>query len=118
MNAIFSFALRGAGDTRFVSAVSVALAWPVMVAPAWAAWYFGWGLYWAFGFASAYVIALGLMFLARFRQGKWKTMRVIEAAGRAEQGEGLAAGAEPEGTPVEPPTPGAEPCLVPSPNEA
>jgi len=78
MNIVFSFALRGAGDTRFVTIVSLFLAWPIMVLPTWAAWRFGWGLYWAWGFASAYVIALGITFLLRFLAGKWKAMRVIE----------------------------------------
>jgi MATE family multidrug resistance protein len=80
MNLVFSFALRGAGDTRFVSVMVLALSWPLMVVPTWVAWYFGWGLYWAWGFASLYVIVLGLGFLLRFRAGKWKTMRVIEPA--------------------------------------
>jgi MATE family multidrug resistance protein len=80
MNFVFSFALRGAGDTRFVTAVSLTLAWPIMVLPAWACWYYGWGLYWAWSFASGYVIALAFVFLFRFRHGKWKTMRVIEPA--------------------------------------
>ena len=80
MNIIFSFALRGAGDTRFVTAISLAMAWPLMVIPTWAAWHYRWGLYWAWTFASAYVIALGFVFLFRFRAGKWKSMRVIEHA--------------------------------------
>jgi MATE family multidrug resistance protein len=78
MNIVFSFALRGAGDTRFVTIISLFLSWPIMVLPTWAALHFGWGLYWAWGFASAYVIALGFTFLFRFQAGKWKTMRVIE----------------------------------------
>jgi MATE family multidrug resistance protein len=80
MNWVFSFALRGAGDTRYVTMVALVLAWPLMVAPTWAAWKFGWGLYWAWAFASCYVIALGFAFLLRFRAGKWKSMRVIERA--------------------------------------
>jgi MATE family multidrug resistance protein len=84
MNLIFSFALRGAGDTRFVTAMALAMAWPIMVLPTIAAWYFEWGLYWAWTFASAYIIALGLTYLGRFRHGKWKSMRVIEAAPREE----------------------------------
>jgi MATE family multidrug resistance protein len=78
MNLIFSFALRGAGDTRFVTVVALALSWPVMVLPTYAAWKYGWGLYWAWTFASAYVILLALTFFLRFRQGKWRAMRVIE----------------------------------------
>jgi MATE family multidrug resistance protein len=80
LSIVFSFALRGAGDTRFVTAMAVALAWPLMVLPTWAAWYYGWGLYWAWAFASLYIIAIGVTFLLRFCVGKWKAMRVIEAA--------------------------------------
>jgi MATE family multidrug resistance protein len=78
LNAVFSFALRGAGDTHFVTAAALGLSWPVMVIPTWLAWRFGWGLYWAWAFVSLYVVLLGLIFLARFRGGKWKRMRVIE----------------------------------------
>jgi MATE family multidrug resistance protein len=78
MNLVFSFALKGAGDTRFVTVAALALSWPLMVVPTWAAWRYGWGLEPAWCFASAYVIALALLFLYRFRSGRWKTMRVIE----------------------------------------
>jgi MATE family multidrug resistance protein len=79
MNVVFSNALRGAGDTRFVTRAALVLSWPVMILPTWAAWAYGWGLYWAWAFASAYVIAMALTFCFRFRQGKWREMRVIEA---------------------------------------
>jgi MATE family multidrug resistance protein len=78
MNIVFSFALRGAGDTRFVTIVALALAWPLMVLPTWGAWYFEWGLYWAWTFASGYIMAMGFIFLYRFRAGNWRSMRVIE----------------------------------------
>jgi MATE family multidrug resistance protein len=84
INLIFNFALRGAGDTRFVTVVAVMLAWPIMVLPSWAAWKFGWGLYWAWAFVTAYVIALALTFLGRFMMGKWRTMRVIETAPKSQ----------------------------------
>ena len=80
MNLVFSFALKGAGDTRFVTIVALALAWPLMVLPTWAAYEYGWGLGPAWGFASGYIIVLAFVFLARFRAGKWRSMRVIEAA--------------------------------------
>jgi MATE family multidrug resistance protein len=79
-NIVLSFGLRGAGDTVFVSLVSLFLAWPVMVIPTWAAWRFDWGLYWAWGFASLYIGLQATCFLVRFRAGRWKTMRVIEPA--------------------------------------
>jgi MATE family multidrug resistance protein len=78
LNAVFSFALRGAGDTHFVTGAALGLSWPVMVIPTWLAWRFGWGLYWAWAFVSIYVVLLGFIFLARFRGGRWKSMRVIE----------------------------------------
>jgi MATE family multidrug resistance protein len=76
-NLTVSFALRGAGDTRFVTWVAVGLSWPVLVFPAWLAWYFGLGLYVAWAFLSLYVMSLATVFLLRFRQGKWRSMRVI-----------------------------------------
>jgi MATE family multidrug resistance protein len=78
MNLVFAFALKGAGDTRFVTVMAVLLAWPIMVLPTWAVWQRGGGLYWAWTFASLYIVALALVFLWRFYQGRWKTMRVIE----------------------------------------
>jgi MATE family multidrug resistance protein len=80
INLVFAFALRGAGDTRFVTLAALGLAWPLMVLPTAAALQFGWGLYWAWAFVSSYVIALAVVFLLRFRVGRWKTMRVIEPA--------------------------------------
>jgi MATE family multidrug resistance protein len=77
---VYTFALRGAGDTVFVTWVSILLAWPMMVFPTWLSYRFGWGLYWAWGFASAYIIAIAMVFMFRFRGGKWKSMRVIEHA--------------------------------------
>jgi MATE family multidrug resistance protein len=78
MNLIFSFALRGAGDTRFVTVVCLTLAWPMMVLPTWAVYYYGWGLNWAWVAATSYIITQAVVFLLRFRQGRWRSMRVIE----------------------------------------
>jgi MATE family multidrug resistance protein len=80
VNLTFSFALRGAGDTRFVSLLTFALAWPIMVVPTYAVVRSGGNIYWAWGFATAYIIAMAICFTLRFRSGRWKSMRVIEAA--------------------------------------
>lgn len=80
INMVFSFALKGAGDTRFVTLAAMTLAWPIMVVPTVLAYIHGWGVLVAWGFASAYVVALAFLFLARFRAGHWKAMRVIETA--------------------------------------
>lgn len=78
MNVVFSNALRGAGDTLFVTCAALGLSWPILVLPTWAALHYGWGLYAAWTFASVYIMALATMFWFRFRQGKWRSMRVIE----------------------------------------
>ncbi len=75
---ILSAALRGAGDTRFVSAVTLVFSWSIMVVPTIAARFAGWGLYPVWIFATSYLIVLSFVFVWRFRQGKWKSMRVIE----------------------------------------
>ncbi len=78
VNVTFSFALRGAGDTRFVTLLTFALAWPIMVVPTYVLVREGGSILWAWIFASAYILAMAVCFLWRFRSGKWKTMRVIE----------------------------------------
>jgi MATE family multidrug resistance protein len=91
MNLAFSFALRGAGDTLFVTLITFTLAWPLMVAPTYAVVAYraelqaqfptmGDPIYWAWAFATLHIIVMSVCFLLRFRTGKWKTMRVIEAA--------------------------------------
>jgi MATE family multidrug resistance protein len=78
VNVTFSFALRGAGDTRFVSLLTFALAWPIMVLPTFAVVRAGGDVFWAWVFASAYIMAMAVCFWLRFRTGLWKSMRVIE----------------------------------------
>ncbi len=88
-NLTFAFALRGAGDTKFVTWLTFLFAWPVMVIPTWfvvtyrtelMARFPGMGepLYCEWAFATAHIIVMSLCFWLRFRHGKWKTMRVIE----------------------------------------
>jgi MATE family multidrug resistance protein len=80
VNVTFAFALRGAGDTWFVSLMTFCLAWPVMVIPTFLVVNLGGSVYWAWAFASAHIFAMALTFYLRFRTGKWKAMRVIEQA--------------------------------------
>ena len=77
MNLIFSFALKGAGDTRFVSLVALLIPWPIMVLPTWYMQNWENSVYWAWGAASAFIILQAFIFLGRFRGGKWKSMSVI-----------------------------------------
>lgn len=77
-NVTYSFALRGAGDTRFVSLLTFALAWPCMIGPTFAVVYFHGSVYVAWGFATFYIAVMAGCFWWRFNTGKWKSMRVIE----------------------------------------
>lgn len=77
MNLVFSFALKGAGDTRFVTLVALLIPWPLMVLPTWLMKDWNGAVYWAWGAASIFIISQAFVFLFRFRGGKWKTMSVI-----------------------------------------
>lgn len=77
MNVIYAFALKGAGDTKFVSIAALAIPWPFMVVPTYFILNQPYALYWAWGFCSLYIILQGLCFLWRFQGGKWKSMKVI-----------------------------------------
>ncbi len=77
-NLTFASALRGAGDTRFVSLLTFCLAWPIMVVPTYLVVRAGASVYWAWVFATAHIFAMAVCFFLRFRTGKWKSMRVIE----------------------------------------
>jgi MATE family multidrug resistance protein len=90
INLVFASALRGAGDTVFVSLTVLTLSWPVMVLPTWLAGKAG-GVTAAWAFASVYIILVAGIFFLRFRGGRWKTMRVIEAAPPPVQGKPLVA---------------------------
>ncbi len=79
LNLVYSGAIKGAGDTRFIMWTIAVLSLGVMIAPVWASVeVFGAGLYTAWSLATLYVAALGLAFRWRYRQSKWKKMRVIE----------------------------------------
>ena len=79
MNLVFSGAIKGAGDTRFVMILMVVLSWTLMVIPTYVACVvLGKNVFWGWSFATLFVVTLGTSFYFRFRQGKWKSMRVIE----------------------------------------
>ena len=80
LNLIFSGAIKGAGDTRFIMWAIAALSLGVMIVPIYVAVeVLKAGIYTAWTLVTFYVCALGLAFMLRYRQGKWKTMRVIES---------------------------------------
>ncbi|HOA50709.1 MAG: MATE family efflux transporter [Thermogutta sp.] len=78
MNLVFSGALRGAGDTRFILLVGLVMS-PIPTVLIW------WGITsWSAGITFSWVVitlwtcALGVIYLVRFLQGHWRTIRVIE----------------------------------------
>ena len=80
MNLVFSGALKGAGDTKFIMWTIAALACGVMIVPVYlAVEVFKAGIYIAWFLVTFYVATLGIAFYLRYRHGKWKQMRVIEA---------------------------------------
>jgi len=81
LNIVFSSALKGAGDTRFVMVMLMVVALAGLVAPSFLVVnVLGGGVSAMWGVATAYVVILGFSFLLRFRHGRWKKIRVIEAA--------------------------------------
>ena len=77
VNMTFAFALRGAGDTRFVTLATALTSWSVMVLPSYLVYRYELGLYWAWACASLYLVILSMIFLRRFLRGAWKDMRII-----------------------------------------
>ena len=79
LNIVFSSAIKGAGDTRFVMYMMVLVSILLLAVPTYLAIVvFGCGLMFAWVLISVNIMALGMIFLFRFRGGKWKEMRVIE----------------------------------------
>lgn len=72
-----SFALKGAGDTRFVSIVALLLPWPIMVLPTYLASDWPNGVIWAWGFVAIYGFVISSILFLRFQSGKWKSLSVI-----------------------------------------
>lgn len=81
LSIVYAAALKGAGDTRFVTGLIAALSLGVLILPSYLAMeLLGAGVLAAWSIATAYVCLLGLGFFWRFRGGQWKRMRVIEKA--------------------------------------
>ena len=72
-----SFALKGAGDTRFVSLIALILPWPFMVLPAYLLRHSEFAVTRSWSMAAVYILILCVILILRFRGGKWKTMSVI-----------------------------------------
>lgn len=78
MQMVFLSAIRGAGDTIFVLATTVTLSLSALVIGQAGVSYYDLGLFWWWYVLTGWICLLGLAYLARFLQGRWRTMRVIE----------------------------------------
>ena len=76
--------LKGAGDTRFIMLSIGALSLFIMILPVYIGLeVFGAGLYYAWSCATGFVFFLFATSYWRYRQGRWKSVRVIENATEA-----------------------------------
>lgn len=76
-NGVLLSGLQGAGDTRWTLAVS-AVMHAVFLAGLLAIDQYNPSVYLTWAFGTALIFAYAMMCLVRFRQGRWRTMRVIE----------------------------------------
>lgn len=81
MYMVYTGLLKGAGDTRFIMWSVGLVSLMTMIIPVYiGVEYIGAGLYFTWGCATMFIVTLFLTSFARYRQGKWKTMRVIREA--------------------------------------
>jgi MATE family multidrug resistance protein len=91
---IFVGALKGAGDTRFILITTTIVSTLSMLAGHWSEDHFqwaqsGWRLWGWWWVITGWIFTLGMVYLGRFLQGKWRTMRVIEAGAMEEGNSGF-----------------------------
>lgn len=79
---VYSFALRGAGDTRVSAVLFVICCWGIFVlgggALAWF-WPHVFGLNGPWGMCTLYIVVLGFLLMRRFHSGKWRSIRLFDA---------------------------------------
>jgi MATE family multidrug resistance protein len=63
---------------RFILWTTLATSPPSLLATWWGVTRQGWGLLWCWTVITVWICSLGLIYLARFLQGRWRQMRVIE----------------------------------------
>jgi len=75
---IFVSVLKGAGDTRFVMALSALMTGALSIATWVGVEKWGMGVYGCWTIITVWIWVLGLAYLVRFRHGAWRKMRVID----------------------------------------
>ncbi|MEM7312409.1 MAG: MATE family efflux transporter [Planctomycetota bacterium] len=84
---VFSSALKGAGDTRFVLMTTLIFS-PCFIAAAWLGrTILGWRIHGCWLVLTGWICILGIIYAVRYRSGQWESMRVIEMDAQHEQPE-------------------------------
>lgn len=73
-----SFALKGAGDTRYVSLVALTIPWPFLVLPTYMLRHHPDATVLSWLSVIGYSLVLSTVLILRFKKGSWKSMSVIE----------------------------------------
>jgi MATE family multidrug resistance protein len=81
---VFAGAIKGAGDTNFVFGVSLVLAAMLATFSYLAVEVFDFSIFGCWLLITLWVWSVAAIYAWRFRQGKWRAMRVIEGAGATE----------------------------------
>lgn len=78
LNIIYSGAIKGAGDTKFIMWTFGALCFGIMIIPVYIAVEFlNADIYTLWTIMTVYICGIGIAFLLRYRQGKWKKMNLF-----------------------------------------
>ena len=75
---VYSNAVRGAGDTRYIMYLAIVLAWGFFAIPCIIMRIMGCSVWWLWSCLTVYVLLFGWFCYKRYRSGKWTKMRVIE----------------------------------------
>jgi MATE family multidrug resistance protein len=76
---VFTGALKGAGDTRFIMWSLLLLSGGVMVLPVWiGVQVFGQGLFYVWFWVAMFILSLWGVTGWRYSQGRWRAMRVVD----------------------------------------
>lgn len=86
LNMVFSYAVKGAGDTYYVFYASVIMALILALSTWYLVDFRSADIYECWGVLTVWTCVLGIIYFVRFRSGYWKFMRVTEIAIPGEAG--------------------------------
>jgi MATE family multidrug resistance protein len=85
LNLVFAGALKGAGDTRFIMWALITIAWVFFVPPVYLiVEVLRLGIFAVWIWLAVYAGILGVVFLVRFRRGKWRRIDVLGRTGESD----------------------------------